>query len=130
MNIQTLQQTKNSLYSLVFSQNPLCYFFLLKEVKEQCINYEDELSDNWFKPSKPQNAFNQQKIKVNKIVNKEMNIDKEMDEIIDVNKEIDKMIDVDKEIDEVNEVVDIDKEVDRVVGIDKVLWKWWMWIKG
>ncbi|CAG8846884.1 29496_t:CDS:1, partial [Racocetra persica] len=62
MNIQTSWQTKNSPYSLVFGQNPLCYFSLLKEVKEQRINYEDELPDNWFEPSKPQDAFDQQEI--------------------------------------------------------------------
>ncbi|CAG8655631.1 6333_t:CDS:2, partial [Racocetra persica] len=124
MNIQTSRQTKNSPYSLVFGQNPLHYFSLLKEVKEQRINYEDELPDNWFEPSEPQDAFDRQEIvesllgaaalnmeeqqllehineEANKIVDREMNIDKEMDEVIDVNKEVDEVIDVDKEIDEV-----------------------------
>lgn len=62
MNIQTSRQTKNSPYSLVFGQNPLRYFSLLKEVKERRINYEDELPDKWFEPSEPQDDFDRQEI--------------------------------------------------------------------
>ncbi|RIB28413.1 hypothetical protein C2G38_2239553 [Gigaspora rosea] len=40
--------------ALVFGQNPLHYFTLLKEFKEQRINSEDELPNNWFEPSEPQ----------------------------------------------------------------------------
>ncbi|CAG8816258.1 14247_t:CDS:2, partial [Racocetra persica] len=116
MNIQTSWQTKNSPYSLVFGQNPLHYFLLLKEVKGQRINYEDELPDNWFEPSEPQDTFDRQEIEANKIVDREMNMDKEMDKVIDVNKEVDKVIAVDKEIDK---VVYVDKEIDEVIYVDK-----------
>lgn len=62
MNIQTSRQTKNSPYALVFGQNPLRHFALLKEIKDRHINSEDELPENWFEASEPQDGFDQQEI--------------------------------------------------------------------
>ncbi|CAG8727265.1 14022_t:CDS:2, partial [Gigaspora rosea] len=45
MNIQTSRPTKNSPYALVFGQNPLHHFMLLKEIKERYINSEDDLPE-------------------------------------------------------------------------------------
>ncbi|CAG8712077.1 22238_t:CDS:1, partial [Racocetra persica] len=57
MNIQTSRQIKNSPYSLVFGQNLLHHFSLLKEVKERHINNKDKLSNNWFETSELQDDF-------------------------------------------------------------------------
>ncbi|CAG8762277.1 18993_t:CDS:2, partial [Gigaspora rosea] len=62
MNIQTSRSTKNSPYALVFGQIPLRHFMLLKEIKERYINSEDDLPENWFKSSEPQDEFNRQEI--------------------------------------------------------------------
>ncbi|CAG8783437.1 22402_t:CDS:2, partial [Dentiscutata erythropus] len=62
MNIQTSRQTKNSPYALVFGQNPLRHFTILKEIKDRHINSEDELPENWFEPSEPQDDFDQQEV--------------------------------------------------------------------
>ncbi|CAG8617765.1 3348_t:CDS:2, partial [Gigaspora rosea] len=62
MNIQTSRPTKNSPYALVFEQNPLRHFMLLKKIKERHINSEDDLPENWFESSEPQDDFDQQKI--------------------------------------------------------------------
>ncbi|KAF0385336.1 hypothetical protein F8M41_011491 [Gigaspora margarita] len=129
MNIQTSRQTKNSPYSLVFGQNPLRYFSLLKEVKERRINYEDELPDKWFEPSEPQDDFDRQEIVESLLgaaaldveeqqllehINEEADevVDREINEMVDIDKEVDEVVDVDREVDE---VVDMDREVDEVV---------------
>ncbi|CAG8845660.1 6034_t:CDS:2, partial [Racocetra persica] len=62
INIQISRQTKNSPYVLVFGQNPLHHFTILKKIKEQHINSEDELSENWFEPSEPRDDFDQQEV--------------------------------------------------------------------
>ncbi|CAG8758598.1 15798_t:CDS:2, partial [Racocetra persica] len=43
-------------------QNPLWHFTILKEIKDQHINSENELPENWFEPSKPRDDFDQQEV--------------------------------------------------------------------
>ncbi|CAG8809775.1 3724_t:CDS:2, partial [Racocetra persica] len=83
MNIQTLRQIKNSPYSLIFGQNPLHHFSLLKEIKEQQI-VESLLGAA---------ALNKQQLL--KQITEEANEtrDREMNEIVNVNKEMDNIVD-------------------------------------
>ncbi|CAG8496176.1 12690_t:CDS:2, partial [Racocetra persica] len=83
INIQTSRQTKNSLYALVFGQNPLCHFTILKEIKNQYINSEDELSKNWFEPSEPRDNFDRQEVVESLLGAAALNIENKLENELD-----------------------------------------------
>ncbi|CAG8810206.1 1715_t:CDS:2, partial [Cetraspora pellucida] len=117
MNIQTSRQTKSSPYALVFGQNPLRHFTILKEIKDRHINSEDELPENWFELSEPQDDFDQQEVVESLLGATALNVEEQQwlehefeNEILDeeiMNEKLDKIEDekisdntVDKRLDE------------------------------
>ncbi|CAG8737627.1 13889_t:CDS:2, partial [Gigaspora rosea] len=103
MNIQMSRQTKSSPYALVFGQNPLRHFTILKEIKDRHINSEDELPENWFEPSEPQDDFDRQQLLERELENERFDeladnealddmINERLDEIVD-DEVLDNMVD-------------------------------------